>query len=444
MKKILSLSLFLFLSLGLSAQTINLEQARLLALANSRTLVRHEIEIRNSVLSERDQLYNMLPQISAGYRAEMSFLRDWEFINPVDTLTGSVNLTLTQIIFQGGKGFLERSIRSINTESARKEALAAYFNELDTIDNAYYTVLEAGAALEAEESSLQAANLSLSIAEIRIANGMINQGDYLRALADKESRENSRNQAQRNLTLNLNRFRNLLGIRDAVYPEPISFDVYEDVFQRLAGISDDDAEALYEKFWNLLTASNPSIAIASLNSRRAQLNHSSIARDYAPTISARVSSDILEYSRADGFNSNPGSNGRITISGTIPIDFWVLSDRVERSRTNRDFTLRDYAYTESSMEQDLLTALSNLFTQAGSVLSSRRSLEYTERHYEYVLERFRLLQSSVSEMNDASGLLINSRNSNNRASYAFLQSLSRLRSLCAINDEEKLLGILLN
>ena len=338
---------------------------------------------------------------------------------------------------------MQRAISKIATESVRKDALAEYFNVLDSIDNAYYAVLEAGAALEAEESSLQAAVLSLSIAEIRIENGMINQGDYLRALADKESRENSRNQAQRSLVLTLNRFRNLLGVRETVYPEPISFDVYENVIQRLAGISNEDADDLYEKFWSLLAASNPSISIAALNSQRAELNHSSIARDYAPTISAGVSSRVLDYSRADGLNRNPGGSGSITIRGTIPLDFWVLADKAERSRSSRDSALRDYSNTESSLELDLLTALSNLFTQAGSVLSSRRSLEYTERHFEYVMERYRLLQSSVSDLNDASRLLIDSRNSNNRASYAFLQNLSRLRSLCAIDDEERLIGILL-
>ena len=102
----------------------------------------------------------------------------------------------------------------------------------------------------------------------------------------------------------------------------------------------------------------------------------------------------------------------------------------------------DYISAEIQMETELQSALLNTFAYAGSVLSSRRSMEYSEKHFEYVMELFRLSQSSVSELGEASSLLINSRNNHIKASYSFLQSLSRLRSLGAIDDEERLLSIL--
>jgi len=424
------------------AQEIDLEQARTLALANSRSLSRYELAIRNSILNERNQLYTMLPQVSANYRSSMNFMQDWEFINPIDTLRADASISITQVIFQGGKGFIERAIRSIETENIRKDALGEYFNVLDTIDNAYYAVLEAMAVLEAEESSLQASKLSFEIAEIRAENGMINQGDFLRALADKEVRENSFNQAQRNLNLNLTRFRNLLGVNVNVFPQSINFEVYDEVLLHLSRISNEETNELYNKFWNILTSSNPSIARASLNNQRAELNLTSIARDYSPVISASISSSVLNYSFLNGFEPATG-RGSISLTGTIPLDFWVLANRVERSRNTRDSTAIDYINTEKSLEMELLNALSNLLTQAGSVLSSRRSLEYTTRHYEFVSERYRLSLSSVSDLNEATTLYINSRNNLNRVSYGFLQSLSRLRSLCALDDEDRLIDILL-
>lgn len=421
-------------------QTINLEQARNLALANSRSLARYEISIRNSILDERNQLYSMLPQVSAGYSASMNYLRDWEFVNPVDTLSARAELSITQIIFQGGKSFIQRAINAISTESVRIDAMTEYFNVLDSIDNAYYSALEAAAALEAEESSLEAAVLGLSIAEIRHSSGMINRGDYLKALADKETRENSRNQARRNLTMSVTRFKALTGITDTVELEQICFDQYEDVILYLAAVSDDDILRMMDEFWNIVVMSNPSLTKAQLNKQRAELNLTSTKRDYAPTISATIFSSGLNYSAEHGFGNN--STGGITIRGSIPVDFWVMSNRVERSALARDSAILDYTGTESSLEIELQNSLINTISQAGSVLSSRRSLEYTERHFEYVMERYRLLQSSVSDLNEATTLLINSRNSLNRASYSFLQSLSRLRSLCALDDEQRLLEIL--
>jgi outer membrane protein TolC len=126
------------------------------------------------------------------------------------------------------------------------------------------------------------------------------------------------------------------------------------------------------------------------------------------------------------------------------LDFWVFNNQIENSVNALDRALLGYADTESSIGQELRNALFNLLTQAGVVLSSRRSLEITERHFEFVMERYRLSISSVAELNEATTLLINSRNNLNRATFSFLQSLSRLRSLCALDDEDQLIRILIN
>jgi outer membrane protein TolC len=441
MKGIIFLSLFLFTEMALSAQTLNLELARELALANSRSLARYELAIRSSILDERNQLYSMLPSISAGYSASVDYLKDRNFVNPVDTFTAGVTFSVTQVIFQGGKSFIQKAINAIATESVRKDALAEYFNVLDSADNAYYAALESYAALEAEESSLQAAVLALSIAQIRRESGMINQGDYLKALADAEARENSRNQARRSLSLNIAKLKAMIGVDGTLELEQIDFNSYEEVFLRLSGISDEQADELIVNFWDLLVTANPSLAKAALNSERAERNLTLSIRDYSPTLTATVFSTGLNYSTAAGFN--PTVQGGVTLRGSIPVDFWVMNNRIERSRIALDSARLDYINAESSLEMELGTAVLNALSQAGTVLSSRRSLEYAEKHYEYVMERYRLLQSSVSELSDASTLLINNRNTHIRASYAFLQSLSRLRSLCALDDEERLINILL-
>jgi len=433
--------LFLIFNSLIFSQTINLEQARLIGLANSRSLARYEMAIRNSILDEKNQLYSMLPQVSAGFSASLNYLKAWSFINPIDTFSVGANLSITYIIYQGGKEYINRAISKISTESVRKDALSEYFSVLDSIDNAYYAVLEASANLEAEESSLQAAVLGLSIAEVRQMSGMINQGDYLKALADKEARENSYNQARRNLAMSNNRFKTLIGISETAGLEAISFDQYEEIILHLSSISDEDAVLLYKEFWKILVAENPSLAKAVINNKRAELNFSLSKRDYIPTISATIFGTGLQYSVANGFNSS--AEGGISIRGSIPVDFWVLRNRLEKSRISRDSAVLDYQNAESSLEQELQNSLFTLFSQAGSVLSSRRSLEYTKRHFDYVMERYRLGQSSVSDLNEATTLFINSRNSSTKANYSFLQSLSKLRSLCAMDDEERLLKILL-
>ena len=439
MKNLFLCLLLMIVGLNLFAQTMNLEQARAIGLVNSRSLAQYEMQIRNSILSENTQLYNLLPSISASYGASMTFLRDWEFVNPIDTFSASLDFSVTQIIFQGGRNTINRAIRAISTESVRKNALAGYFSVLDAIDRAYYDVLRAAEDLEARESALQSAVLALSIAEVRHQSGMINYSDYLSAQIEKETRENSRNQARRNYTFVLNNFKTLIGITGDVVLEPVSFDAYQNVIQHLALINDEQADTLLLNLWSIIAASNPSLAGSALGIQNAEYGLTLARRAYAPTISARLSAG-LGYTAQNGFTDSGSMS--ITLSGSIPIDFWVLNDNIESSTIARDRAVMDQTGEINSMQQNLASTLLSIISQAASVLSSRRSLELSQMQYDYAMERYRLAQGSLKDVNDASSLLITSRNNLTQASYSFLQGLSSLRSLCAMDDEDQLIRLL--
>ena len=444
-KKMLIMSaIFIFSVSGLFSQSINLEQVRTLALLNSQSLERSNLSVMNSLLNERNHFFSMIPRLSASYRASIDFLGDdWNIVNPLDNYSLSASLTISQTIFDGGRNFIQRDILALNTESARLSALAEYFNVLDSADNAYYAVLEAMAALESEESSMQTSIFSLSMAEIRLESGMINRGDYLRAQADVESRQNSLNQARRNLNLAITRFLSITGLPEFFPLEAIDLSQYEDLISYLGSISDSEAGLLYENLWTIIQTSNPSLIRAAIGIQTAEMNHSTILREYLPSITASITTPSLSYAPNDPRGFRTTTSGSVSITGTIPIDFWVLDNRLERSQIGLNQTNMDYASAITSMQIDLYSVLFTLFNNAGSVLSSRRSLEYTQQHFEFIMERYRLGQSSISDLQEASTMLINSQNSHTRALYGFLQSLSRIRSMGAIEDEEILINILM-
>jgi outer membrane protein len=346
---------------------------------------------------------------------------------------------LSHRVFEGGKSVIQKTINAIASESTRKDALSEYFNILDSVDNAYYAVLEAEATLEAEESALQSSLASLSVAEIRHANGMINQGDYLKALAEKEARENTRNQTRRSLSLNIMKLRAITGIQNITALTHVDFSKYEQLIEHLALITDEEADLLYGQFLKLLAAGNPSLSKAVLARERAEKNLGLAKTSFLPTIGASFSTG-LNYAPANGLEM---SGGRVSLNASFPVDYWVLFNNVEKSRLAVDSAALDYLNAQASLETELQSALLNIFAYSGSFLSTRRSLEYTEKNFEYIAERYRLSQSSVSEYVDTSTLLLNSRNSHIRASYGFLQGLSKLRSLAAMDDEERLVNILL-
>jgi outer membrane protein TolC len=441
-KKSAPFGLFILTASMAFAQTLNLEQARTLALANSRSLAKYNLAVTSTLLDERSRIFTTLPSLSLGGNASMSLWNAQNAApieNPFDTISSGVSISVSQKIFEGGKTLIQKAINEIASESAKKEALAEYFNVLDTADNAYYAVLEAMAVLEAEESSLQTALTSLAIAEVRRTTGIINQGDYLKAMADKETRENSRNQAKRNLSLNIMKLKALTGLGTLPQLQQINLTGYEELFLRLGNISDTEADLLYDNLWKSIVSANPSLAKAALASQRAENNLSMTKRGYSPSISTSFSTG-LNYSPNNGAEL---SGGRVSLNLTIPVDYWVISNNVEKSRIARDSAVLDYMSAEVNLATDLQSALINVFTYAGSVLNTSLSLAYSEKHFEFVMERYRLLQSSISDLNEASTLLINSRNSLIKARFGFLQSLSKLRSLGVFEDEERLHRILM-
>jgi len=434
--------LLLFASPFALAENVTLEQVRLLALANSRSLARHNLAITSSILDGRALVHSNFPSFSLGASAGLSLWSPSNAApveNPMDTFSAGASVSVSQRIFEGGRNSIQRAINNLATESARIDAMTEFFNVLDAAESAYYAVLEAAATLEAEESALENARSRLSIAEIRHAGGMITTGEYLRALAEMETRENSRNQARRALALAMTRLRSLTGLNQIHTLEPVDFSRYEKLILHLGNISDENADSLYNRFRVLIAAGNPTLARAALASRRSEMNVSLANRGFAPNIGASFSTG-LNYTPDRGLEL---SGGRVSLSANIPVDFWVINNNIQRSMIARDSASLDFLSAEIQLDTELQSALLNLFGYAGSVLSARRSLEYTERHFEYVSERFRLLQSSISDHGEAALLLINNRNIYIRASYGFLQSLSRLRLLEAVDDEERLINILL-
>jgi outer membrane protein TolC len=354
-----------------------------------------------------------------------------------DTISTGLSFGVSQQIFNGGKFPLNKTIAELTTEMARQDALAEFYAVLNAADSAYYSCLQAKASLESADSALGTAELSLTMAELRSENGMIKVGDYLQALAEKESRENARNQAKRDLALAELKLKMLLGLDESPIPQDVEFGDYTELIGILAGLTEEETLLLYGRLLNAAEG-NPALAKAALKNRQAEKQASLALRDFSPTLSASFSTG-LNYSVQDGIRPSSGS---LSLSGKIPLDYWVLKDNLTKRQMAWEQAAMDYSGAEESLETELYTALLDLVSQAGTVLSSRRAREYADKHFEYVMELYRLNQNSVSDMQDASSLARTNYNQLIRSQYGFLTSLSKIRGILVMEDEAALKDLL--
>ena len=449
-KAVILFGLLILTFSGLFADTITLEQVRSLALANSRSLAKYNLNIQSADLNEKARVYSNLPTPSLGASAGMSL---WNptgagpLSNPFNTFSAGASLSIRQNIFQGGKSLVQKAINSLASESARKGAQAEYFNVLGSADSAYYDVLKSAASLDAAESALQIYVTSLNIAEVRYTNGMINLGDYLKAQSDKASQENTRNQAKRDLALKTIILKSLIGFTADPQPVDIDFSGYEDLIQRMGNLTDDDYNSLYSQFITQVNAVNPSLAQSMLAAKIAEENLTMAKRGFAPSLGASFSTG-LNYIPSNNTTSlsKTGLNqtgGSLSLSLSIPVDVWNIANNVDQSKIARDQANLDYASASDQTVTNVQSGLMNALNYAEQIIYSRAALDYAQKNFEFVQESYRLNQSSVTDLENASSQLNTSRNSLITAQYGFMQSLATLRSLVAVDDEQKLVTMLM-
>ncbi|GHT84626.1 hypothetical protein FACS1894137_07900 [Spirochaetia bacterium] len=427
---------------SIAAEQITIDDVRTLALANSPALARLQLAVDSARLDEKTQVYDKLPSLSLGLSASGQL---WGETSIQESIKSGANFGVSQTLFDGGKSIYLKAINSINTESARQDALAAYFTVLDTADNAYYETLKAAAALETRTSALETAALALSMSELRLGSGMISRGDYLKAMAEQGQAETAWNRAVRDLMVSKANLKNSTGLSEIPELAAIDFDGYEDAIRFLSTLSDDRIAMLTDSFSSSARANNPGLLKKSLELRTAERNVGLAKTDYAPSLSASVSTGI-SYSAAGeaagGLSVFP--NGSISISGSIPLDYWVIGSKVKKTRiaqTQAALNLRD---AENDLAIEIQTALLDLSGYALSVQSARRADEYARQNYEYNLELYKLSQASVFTLSDAIVLAGDSHTQRITAEYGFLSGLSKLRSLCAFESPDEVIKLLLS
>ncbi|MDR0374294.1 MAG: TolC family protein [Treponema sp.] len=424
---------------------LSLERVRLLALANSRSLARYNLAIESALLDEKARNFAYLPSLSLTGSASMKLWDAGGGATLANSLVagGVLEISETLPLYEGGKAKILKAINALSTESARKDALAEYYAVLDNTDSAYYEALKAQANLESAESALAAAELSLAASQIRYEHEMIRHGDYLQALSERESAVTAKKQAERTLAISMANLKNIAGIAETPALAPVDFSRHENLILHCANLDETGINALCSNLWRIVMTNNPQLAKADISMQKAGKNSELAAKDYLPSVSAALSTG-LDYTYQSGrANALSPFTGGLSLRVSIPLDFWVIKNKIDKQKLSQEQTRLGYLDTVASAAIDTQSAILNTILQAGTIASSRRAYEYAQKHFEYVQELYQLSQKSLSEYYDASNQAHNSLNRCVEAQYGFLLALSKVRSLGAFESDEDAAAFLL-
>lgn len=416
-------------------QGLSLEKARPLALAKSNTIQQALLSVDSSLLAEKAQRFELYPQASLSLSGGIDYPAG-SASTVADSATVTASFSLSQTIYDGGENAILLAIDKLATESARKEARAAYLDALESTDSAYYAVLEAQAVVEAAESDLSASKAHQAIAQAKFDSGIVIKALVMEAQAETASKETALSQARRTLAVAKAKLKSVTG--STLAPEAVDFSRYDTLMATLMSFDDSSTDAFIAKLQASALANNPALAVSSLALSQAEKEIEAAKTGYLPSVTA----GWTHAASYDAAGLDLASKGSLSLSVSIPLDGYVTKNAVQaktiearKTALTLDSDIEDLSLSIQSAAYDLISA-------ARSVSSSGKALEYAESNYEVELELFRLSKASSSDLSDAELLVSSNRSSLISARYTFLNGLTSLRNLAGLDSEALLLSLM--
>ncbi|MDR2136157.1 MAG: TolC family protein [Treponema sp.] len=415
-----------------------LEDIRRAAVAASPELRKLETSKQNQILAKMAYYFRHIPSLRASANASYNLLPKAP-TPALDRLDAGAALSIsgTLSIFDGGKSKIERANLALDESALDAQTQARLFAVMEEADSRYFACLEAEAAVKTAELQAQIGAVALETAEIRREGGILSPSDYYLALSNKSAADSSLAAAQTGLALARRRLEQLTGSAGIADLLPLDFGDYEDLLGAISRWTMEEISARFLKLKEILASRSPALKSAYITLKRAENEYSLAKSAFWPSLdlsaSFNLGYDFMQIS------ADPLSYGAsLSLSGTIPLDYWTLINSEQRQKNSLENSRLDYEDTLASFDIDLQSQLFTLAGNARTLIANRRQAEYSALLLEQQQELFHLSSVSMASFLDAASRSLSGETQKNRAEFSFLRSLSALKSLGAFGDDELL------
>lgn len=417
---------FFIIGQNAMAQGYSLEAARTAALLQSASLNNALVDIEIAGLDEKTAFYKKLPSLSLSGSGSTSASQNSSL---GENISLGVSLRASQTIWDGGRVGIQSAISKIASAEARLAAEETMFKVLDTIDEAWYGLLKARASVVSAESSLAATKANFDIAETRYSTGRISRIDLLEAEAALVEAKNKVLSNQTAANLAAVKIISLTGIESLIEIEEFNFAALAETIEYLASA---DPHTLYINLKTQANRGNPALAKTALIAERATFSVKTAISGYSPSVSASADGGLS----FDPLKGTTQPRYSISLSANVPLAFWETATAVKSAELSKRKTLTTIDETARTLDIVLFEAAGNAIIQARSILAGEKSVEYATALYEAKQEQYRLGNLSVAALTEAATQLDAKNNGLISARYAFLSSLSSIRSLAGLKADE--------
>ena len=188
MKNLIKLLMLLLIIYPSVAYSLNLQQARELALQNNPELLAQEQATKSSKAGYWKSLLGLIPSADLNGNYTMYDEATQVGLNSVEDFK-SYGFTISQPIFNGGSIWLGSRLSSDAYKISRQTLKNSRLSTLAEVESKYFSVLENSALLEIARRSLENAEINLEKAQIKFDSGNLSRADLLNLQSEKAAKE---------------------------------------------------------------------------------------------------------------------------------------------------------------------------------------------------------------------------------------------------------------
>lgn len=438
MKRFIILTALLATSI-LGAQntgSINLEEARELALKNNSGYQAKLAELEAARWSTKATLSNFLPTLSLD--------GTWLYMDPATTVQTSVGpvtlnkdirsfgFSLSQPLFLGGKLWQGYQISKLSQEISETGLEAEKLATLTEVNNLYLGLLQTQDLQKISEMDRQSAEINLQIAQLKYDNGLLSTADFLRFKSQLASKEVTLLQSKTALQLAQLNLRNFLGLDYLPTARDLPGSDSDPLLDILDAYDASSTQSLTETALAAGRANSTTLRVLENSVELARRGYEISKGSFLPTVMLIGSSEFSEngIDRYKFENSN-----QIILNASIPL-LPQLGNYANLQKARFDYR-KAQLEAKTATDGILLgteAAVLNLVSSAKQVRASKLALDYTRQSFEQLQQRFRVDLISSKDLLDAELMLSAARISHSNSVYNYHKARVELMQILGISD----------
>jgi outer membrane protein TolC len=401
--------LFFSSSAVIAAENLELEEAVKLLIEENRTLKNARQDIDNAEKDEELAVRSYFPTLDL----QSSYTK---FDEGQQLLLGgygsdenySTSISLTQPIWMGGKVSMQKEIAAYGLEIARTEYEKTVEDQIFSLIQAYYGVLQAEGMVEIRQEALDIVNEHLRVVKNNLEAGIAIRRDLLQSQIEQRNAEEELTAARNNLKIARRRLAQLLN--------------YEAQYSVEKPKTEFDFSLDQDQLFKTAVENDPQLMILELNKEIVKLNQKLEGQYYRPNVSLNGSYDWQgeEFMDEKSWSMTLGVNVPLYDGGKGGINADKQENELQKLANNRQDLLENL---NIEVEDSILTVKENaekIDLEILSLENAAENLEIANKSYE----------AGVASNTD----VIDAQSTYNQAKISLLQSeyeydIERFRTL---------------